>query len=304
MKRLNFDVDEELFAEFKAHCASAGRSIRDEAIGLIRRHLGTGDEEASESELEKYPLRRFSKKHEGAPPLVHSGGHWKAVKHAEPESSKASEMRPVLSSSKPLREEPIRVRASDVRVAEEPAPRSSNPLQFEELGEDDANWLALLIDAEGAIGWTTHIERKDKVDEEYRHIYRYTCPYISVDMNKIESTRTMEEAGRLMGVKPVTWAKPPWQDVIGVHVEKGRALAIISNLKPYFDKYERLAELMTRLFKHRTHIRKADFERVLVNLFGEIMRPKDVNENILRLDEEEFRRLIEEAEEQADLHLT
>ena len=36
LKRLNCDVDDELYREFKAYCARRGETIRDEVVGLIR----------------------------------------------------------------------------------------------------------------------------------------------------------------------------------------------------------------------------------------------------------------------------
>jgi len=169
---------------------------------------------------------------------------------------------------------------------------------------ENARWLALLLDTEGAIGWFTAKEtvRKDRLDEEYRYEYRYTYahPYISIGMTELESKRTIDLAAMLMGVTPMSREKYPYEPVREAHVEKGRALAVVSLIKPYLDKFSRMAQLVTVLFKHRTHIPADRFMRVLTNLFGKPVSSREANDIILRMTETEFTALTLRANEQAD----
>jgi len=169
---------------------------------------------------------------------------------------------------------------------------------------ENARWLALLIDAEGAIGWTTYTEKKDRLDEEYRYRYEYTSPYISIDMNELESKKTIDLAGELMGKTPITRKMDPYGTVREIHVEKGRALAVIELTKPYFDKFGRMAELLTVFFKHRTHIPADRFGQALTDLLGKPLMPKEVNDIMLRMAETQFLTFVENAKKKADYYLT
>jgi len=61
MKRLNLDVEDELFSDFKSHCATKGRTIREEITELISTRLETETEEVPESSEEESIIHVGSK---------------------------------------------------------------------------------------------------------------------------------------------------------------------------------------------------------------------------------------------------
>jgi len=79
-------------------------------------------------------------------------------------------------------------------VSEVELERAIELYQLSELAKpENARWFALLIDAEGATGWVHLIKKENRIDEEYRYVYRYYIPYITVSMSKRESRKTIEE---------------------------------------------------------------------------------------------------------------
>ncbi|KPV65395.1 MAG: hypothetical protein AOA65_0186 [Candidatus Bathyarchaeota archaeon BA1] len=42
---------------------------------------------------------------------------------------------------------------------------------------ENARWLALLIDTEGALGWVMETERRDRINEECEYVYTYRVIY-------------------------------------------------------------------------------------------------------------------------------
>jgi hypothetical protein len=167
---------------------------------------------------------------------------------------------------------------------------------------ENAKWLALLIDTEGAIGWTIRTIRSDRVNEEYRYAYRYASPYFSIGMSEKESKQTMETAGKLVGRTP-TPSIYDGRSYLYTAAEAGRALAVIDAVEPYFDKFGRMAQLLKTLFKHHTYIPEDRFKKVVTTLFGKLLMPKEARDIIIEMTEREFEVLIQKAEAQTTLHL-
>lgn len=61
MKRLNLDLDDEVFSEFKAHCARKGVTMREEVIKLVSSALEPEEKEVSD-ESKDMILRPFLSK--------------------------------------------------------------------------------------------------------------------------------------------------------------------------------------------------------------------------------------------------
>jgi len=324
MKRLNLDVDDDLFSDFKAHCARKGRTMREEVLSLISFALKKGVvpfEGESESDRAVPRLAGLSKEETGtsAPIAKFMGkdGQWHPVESVGTVGEEASD------ESKEVAVPPfLRLRKEQESQTDLRDPRTefyrriarrrfeSKPLleRFEDLRglrlSENAMWLALLIDTEGAMGWYTYLEKVNRINEEWKYQYNYVSPYINLGMRKLESERTVDKAGRLMGKAPISRVKEPFGEVVEVAVEKGRAVAVAIYIKPYLDKFGRMAELLTVLFKHRTHAPADKFNQALTYLFANPVSPKQANEILLSVDETTFRRVMEEAEKQADLHLT
>jgi len=159
---------------------------------------------------------------------------------------------------------------------------------------ENAKWLALLIDTEGAIGWTLSLARYDRINEEYRYVYRYATPYVAVTMKELESRRTVEEAARLIGKETRIRTSAVGRER-AFSQTAGRALTAITLMKPYFDKFSRMATLITTLFKHRTYIPAEKFAESIIALFGKAVTPKEANEIMLNMTDKEFNELIGKA---------
>jgi hypothetical protein len=177
--------------------------------------------------------------------------------------------------------------------------------QLSELAKpENARWFALLIDAEGATGWVHLIKKENRIDEEYRYVYRYYIPYITVSMSKRESRKTIEEGARLAGVAPRSWVdKKTREQVIGFHVDVGRCLLVLKLLKPNFVKFHRMANLIPTLFKYRVLTPEERFKHLITILFGKWITSKEANEILLDLTEPEFEQLLKTAEKLAHQHL-
>lgn len=169
---------------------------------------------------------------------------------------------------------------------------------------ENCKWLALLIDTEGALGWTLHTERLDKIDG-YKYTYPYRRAYITVGMNEKESRETIREGARLMGVTTYTYLdRRTGQRILKTGAEGRRATETMKHIKPYLVKFHRLANLTITLFKYRTNIPRSRFDLVIETLFGTFLTSKDANPIMLDMAQEQYTALINKAKEEADIHLT
>ena len=184
-----------------------------------------------------------------------------------------------------------------------PSQEATAPLRQIRIPElekpQNARWLALLIDTEGALGWVKETERKDRINEQYRYTYVYRTIYVSVGMAEIESKKTVDKGAELIGAKPYT-------DIMGrrlLFAHRGRAYSAIRYMKPHLDKFNRLANLCLTLFKYHTTIPIEKFNRVIETLFQWYLPSKDVKDKLLRMTEEESKELLKRAEELTDRFL-
>jgi len=171
---------------------------------------------------------------------------------------------------------------------------------------ENARWLALLIDTEGSLGWTRTTWRGNRVNHEWRYVYHYAEPYISIGMSERESKETVDEAGRLMRTKAYTIRRRVDTDIRlerVVRVDGTRALKVMQSCSPYFVKQKRMAELCLTLFKYHPYSRRTKFERVITELVGEYLMAVEVNATLFEMTDEEFKRLLEKAEELTERHL-
>lgn len=169
---------------------------------------------------------------------------------------------------------------------------------------ENAKWLALLIDTEGSIGWRSRAIRRDRIDEGYRYEYIYRIPYVSANMDELESKETIDEGARLVEARPYTGIdRRTGKKMRRFYVAAGRALSAIGYMKPHMVKFRRLANLCLTLFKHHTYIPMERFDRVIEMLLGRYMTAKEVNSTLLRMTETEFQGFLRHAEELADQFL-
>lgn len=169
---------------------------------------------------------------------------------------------------------------------------------------ENARWLALLIDAEGTLGWTRYPVRIDRIDERYRYEYVYRTPHIGVGMDEIESRGTVERGAELIGVDTYTDKHPvTGKEARRFTVRHGRALSAMRYMEPYLVKFRRLANLCLTLFKHHTLIPIKKFDKVIEMLFGRYVHSKKANRRLLRMSEAEFRGFMKRAEELTDIYL-
>jgi hypothetical protein len=170
------------------------------------------------------------------------------------------------------------------------------------LGElvkpENARWLALLIDTEGAMGWTRELERRDRINRQYRYVFLRIVPYISVGMSIFESKATVDEGAELIGTIPVTKAGARRFAVRG-----GRALTAIKIMQPHFDKYRRMANLLLALYKNRPSAPPKAFREIITELFGTYLTPRQANRTLLHITEEECNQLLEKSRKLADQYL-
>ncbi|KPV64753.1 MAG: hypothetical protein AOA65_0820 [Candidatus Bathyarchaeota archaeon BA1] len=75
--------------------------------------------------------------------------------------------------------------------------------------QKNAEWLALLFDTEGTVGWTRYIARVNRINERYRYEYAYRIPYLSVSMDELASKETVDKGARLLGTIPRTEERAP-----------------------------------------------------------------------------------------------
>ena len=161
---------------------------------------------------------------------------------------------------------------------------------------ENARWLALLIDTEGAMGWRVRPER------HYGRTYVYRLPYISIGMKEIESKKTVDTAAQLIGVSPWTHIKNQTR-IRRFIVDYGRALATLHYIKPYLDKFKRMATLLQILFKHHTHIPRRIFDHAITTLFGKYLTSHQANDILLQMTEEQFNNLVKIAENITEKYL-
>ena len=159
---------------------------------------------------------------------------------------------------------------------------------------ENARWLALLIDTEGAIGWKRKRERH--IIRGRTYIYVYVVPYISVSMKEIESKRTVDTAAYLIGVSPATYETKAGEKIRTFTVDYGRAMATIHYMKPYLDKFKRMTILIQTLFKYHTFIPYERFKHAITMLFGKYLIAKQANQILLQMIEEEFKAFIRKVE--------
>ncbi len=183
--------------------------------------------------------------------------------------------------------------------------RSSNPLRLIEVTTpelekpENARWLALLLDTEGSLGWTRRIQRRNRIDG-YRYLYRYANPYLSVEMNELQSRETVEEGARLVGVIPRTRIHGATRERTRYFTATtGRAIETMRHVKPHLVKFRRLTELCLALFRHHTYIRLDQFDRIIKTLFDIDATPKEANEILLTLSASEYERLLNRADKLA-----
>ena len=167
---------------------------------------------------------------------------------------------------------------------------------------ENARWLALLIDAEGSLGWRRYARGKNRIDKRWRYWYTYRAPYVSLGMLEAESKRTVDEGARLVGWTPRT------ATVEGARIRRfdllhGRALSVMRYMKPYQDKFARLTDLCLTLFKHHTLIPIESFDKVIETLFGTYVTPKETNTILLQMSQPSFQQLLKQAEQLTDTYL-
>jgi len=168
---------------------------------------------------------------------------------------------------------------------------------------ENARWLALLIDTEGALGYYSYTVRTDRING-YRYEYHYYVPYVGLNMREIEMGRTVDEGARLIGVVSVRFFDPKVKDWYrGFTATGGRALSAMTYMKPYLDKFRRMVELCQVLFKYRIYVPRERFEDAIKELFGKFLKAKEANEVLIRMTEEEFSSLIEKAKGVAEKKL-
>jgi len=158
---------------------------------------------------------------------------------------------------------------------------------------ENAMWLALLIDTEGSMGWSEREVESGK--------YHYIVPFLGVEMLEDESKKTVNKAAYFIEKEART--QFPRSKGASYRVLKtwgGNAVAVLPHIRPYLDKFKRMAPLLETLFKHRTYMPRERFDKVITALFGEYIPSKRANDIILKMTEEEFKILIQKAEKLAN----
>ena len=167
---------------------------------------------------------------------------------------------------------------------------------------ENARWLALLIDTEGALGWRRYARGRNRIDERWKYWYAYRIPYISLAMLETESKRTVEQGARLIGVKPRTTTVNT-APIRRFDVFEGRALSVMRYMKPYQDKFARLTNLCLTMFKHHTLIPQQKFDKVIQTLFVTYLTPKETNHTLLTMTKTQYRQLLKKAKKLTDTYL-
>ena len=169
---------------------------------------------------------------------------------------------------------------------------------------ENARWLALLIDTEGALGWVIYTTRRDRIDETWRRTYRYRIPYVGVSMKEEESKQIVDKGARLMEEKAYTYEKK--EDKIRIRYAStmgGKAVTTIRQMKPHLIKFRRLANLCLTLFKHRPYIPAEKFDKVITMLFGKYVTPREARQILLAMTQKQLQDLLKRAEELTDRYL-
>ncbi|KPV62295.1 MAG: hypothetical protein AOA65_1919 [Candidatus Bathyarchaeota archaeon BA1] len=118
-------------------------------------------------------------------------------------------------------------------------------------------------------------KRRDRMNERYLYEYIYRVPYVTVNMDELESREIINESARLVGARAVTGTHPvTGKKMRGFTTLVGRALSTIRHMKPHMVKFRRLANLCLTLFKHHTFISMERFDRVIEMLFGRYVTAK------------------------------
>jgi len=142
------------------------------------------------------------------------------------------------------------------------------------------------------------LERRDRINKEYRYVFLRIVPYISVGMSIFESKVTVDKGAELIGTIPITKAGARRFAVRG-----GRALTAIKIMQPHFDKYQRIANLLLALYKNRPSAPPKAFRKIITVLFGTYLTPREANRTLLHITEEEYTRLLEKSRKLADQYL-
>ena len=193
-------------------------------------------------------------------------------------------------------------------VASRSSDKGASPQEFQEIRipelekPENARWLALLIDTEGALGWRRYARGKNRIDERWKYWYRYRAPYVSLGMLEAQSKATVDEGARLVGWKPRTTT------VLTARIRRfdllhGRALSVMRYMNPYQVKFARLTKLCLILFKHHTIIPRERFDKVIETLFDTYVTPKETNTILLQMSQPRFQQLLKQAEQLADTYL-
>ena len=198
---------------------------------------------------------------------------------------------------------PVRHHAESSHTQEASAPLQQITMPELERREN-ARWLALLIDTEGAIGWARFRKGKDRIDERWRHTYTYRIPYAGVSMKEEEAKPIVDEGARLMGERAYTYErKEDKRRIRYTSALGGKARTTIRHIKPHLYKFKRLANLCLTLFKHHTYIPAEKFDHVITQLFGRYLTPREANQTLLAMTENQHQHLLKKAEKLTDLYL-
>jgi len=171
---------------------------------------------------------------------------------------------------------------------------------------EDARWLALLIDTEGSLGWILFTWRGNRINKEYRYVYHYSEPYISIGMSERESKATIDEASRIMTTKAYTIKRPINMETRlerTVRVDGTKALTIMKQCLPHFVKFKRLAQLCLTLFKYRINPSRENFVKVIAELFGKYLTAEEANGILLDMTSAQFENFIKKAENLTNRYL-
>jgi len=185
----------------------------------------------------------------------------------------------------------------------QPSVTESGQLIAELEKPENAKPLAVLLDAEGSVGWSKYTRRDKYKNKEYTYIRE--IPYISIEMNELESKRTIDKVACLIGATSRT--TPPrdgCEPKRHTQVTHKRALAVLHYTEQYLDKFKRMALLLQTLFKYRTEPNLERFRGVITTLFGKYVTSNEANDIMLKMTEKEFNTLIQRAEKLTEEFLT
>ncbi len=132
----------------------------------------------------------------------------------------------------------------------------------------------------------------------HRYAYPYAMPYLYVGMKEFEAAKIIEEVARLTRARVVIVISEGVR-TSAVRLSGSRALMVIGYLKPYLVKWHRLANLCLTLFRYRKVVPLDRFDSIIIALFGEPLRLKGINDVLLGMTEEQYKRILERAQELA-----